>query len=1189
MAETVLEPFGSTRYPLQAAPEPGLRPELLAAQDGAPVPLAPALEQSMPEAAANAQTRLAREAAPESTFVEALGAGVKLWDSTRIVDRVMRPAFPVDPSFNTFNALQQLGIPLTEAQHEFMVSVGTSAEGFKYGVQYIQNLQAAQKVVGDHPIAGTIAALGDPIWMGIPPAVRLGRLAGAAGRATSAVASAAVTGGVMAAGEGPRDDAELALGMLTAGAVAAAVYTPGKGLVQADPDFPAAQLNTVVNDLRSPAPKPRYKLVSPAEHVDVEIPEVAAVFDDLVTPAKGAVYTSKTVGELPALAGAKPRFGYRDQQHVLEFANPFDKAAYILDGNGTSKAHAEIQKWATGSGVTLDALLARGKEIRGELKAAARDGMPVAVTSPSPFTYKPRVIRTLVSPAVPASTTRVLRTPAVPARVERRKVRDAVYELVPEELAPNAVRTEAAKVVEATEQALDQQAKALGVGHKIMWNMHKTLASAGPVGKRIADLLVDNNSDLSKVSVEAHKEMVHSDLVVHQRQYEDVLRAQMASEGAGEWAKVTKSREAYAVQQRIEAQVHAELQRREQSARIGASVGQEPPKHIKDMADSIDALHKRARIEMQAAGVQGAEALKDSPGYLTRKWSSLHMDQVMDRLEALGLDRRTARTKVDSLVALAVRRANPQMSKDVADSVGHAIVERAMNKGYHLDGGITSLSSNQTKAEIREILERRGTAEDVIQETLGVLTARTDEQGKVSFLKHRIDLDYRAQMRVGSETISVGDLIDGRVSTILDQYSRRVSTQVAMARNGIKSASDLDALRAELSHSITNPEKRAETIKLFDNIVAHMRGDPAGAAMNEHFRTVQAFTRATTLSWSGFWQATEYANAAAEYGLLKTVKYMAREAPGLRTLLKPTKEQARTLETALSEHSTASLRIRPFLARFEDGFEMDTANGLQLSMQAANNLVPMANGMAYVHHHQAKVVANLVLDRLEQAAKGNPKARQALAQYGLEAPVMDRLNAEIQKHGYAVDSWDREVWAAVRPAFGKMMDAGVLRSRLGDVPAFAAFDPVGKFLFTYRTFVLTAHNKVLAGGLERNGAAATGLVMLYQFPLAMLAVQAQAALRGETLDDEALVKKTVGQMGGLGLFSEPLKIIMGESNSVGAPGLIAIDRAARIPGAVSSWASEGDPSKAVSLGVSLFPVVHAIPFVNALAHRNKED
>lgn len=1027
MAETVLEPFGSTRYPLQATPEPGLRPELLAAQDGAPVPLAPALEQSMPEAAANAQTRLAREAAPESTFVEALGAGVKLWDTTRIVDKVMRPAYPVDPSFNTFNALQQLGIPLTESQHEFMVSVGTSAEGFKYGVQYIQNLQAAQKVVGDHPIAGMIAALGDPVWMGIPPAVRLGRLTGAAGRATSAVASAAVIGGVMAAGEGPRYEAEIALSMLAVGAVAAAVYTPGKGLVKADPDFPDAQLHTVVNDLRNPAPKPRYKLVN---------------------------------------------------------------------------------------------------------------GKP---------------------------------------------------ELVPDELAPNAVRTEAEKVVEATEMALDQQAKALGVGRKIMWNMHKTLASAGPVSKRIADLLIDNNSDLSKVSVEAHKAMVHSDLVVFQRQYEDVLRAQMAAEGAGEWTKVTRSREAYAVQQRIEAQVHAELQRREQSARLGAQVGQEPPKHIKDMADSIDALHKRARIEMQAAGVHGAEALKDSPGYLTRKWSSLHMDQVMGRLEALGLDRRTARAKVDSLVALAVRRANPQMTKDVADSVGHAIVERAMNKGYHLDGGITSLSSNQTKAEIREILERRGTAEDVIQETLGVLTARTDEQGKVSFLKHRIDLDYRAQMRVGSETISVGDLIDGRVSTILDQYSRRVSTQVAMARNGIKSASDLDALRAELSHSITNPEKRAETIKLFDNIVAHMRGDPAGAAMNEHFRTVQAFTRAITLSWSGFWQATEYANAAAEYGLMKTLKHMAKEAPGLRALLKPTKEQARTLETALSEHSTASLRIRPFLARFEDGFEMDTANGLQLSMQAANNLVPMANGMAYVHHHQAKVVANLVIDRLEQAAKGNPKARQALAKYGLEAPVMDRLNAEIQKHGYAVDSWDREVWAAVRPAFGKMMDAGVLRSRLGDVPAFAAFDPVGKFLFTYRTFVLTAHNKVLAGGLERNGAAATGLVMLYQFPLAMLAVQAQAALRGETLDDEALVKKTVGQMGGIGLFSEPFKIIMGESDSVGAPGLIAIDRAARIPGAMSSWASEGDPSKAVSLGVSLFPVVHAIPFVNALAHRNKED
>ena len=56
---------------------------------------------------------------------------------------------------------------------------------------------------------------------------------------------------------------------------------------------------------------------------------------------------------------------------------------------------------------------------------------------------------------------------------------------------------------------------------------------------------------------------------------------------------------------------------------------------------------------------------------------------------------------------------------------------------------------------------------------------------------------------------------------------------------------------------------------------------------------------------------------------------------------------------------------------------------------------------------------------------------------------MDKLAAEIKAKGFDVDQWDDAVWAEVRPAFAKMMDASVLRGRLGDIPAFAAFDPVG--------------------------------------------------------------------------------------------------------------------------------------------------
>src|SRR5574340_1459007 len=139
-----------------------------------------------------------------------------------------------------------------------------------------------------------------------------------------------------------------------------------------------------------------------------------------------------------------------------------------------------------------------------------------------------------------------------------------------------------------------------------------------------------------------------------------------------------------------------------------------------------------------------------------------------------------------------------------------------------------------------------------------------------------------------------------------------------------------------------------------------------------------------------------------------------------------------------------------------------------------------------------------------------------LSRYGIDSHVIGKLRTEISAHGMNTDAWAPAVWQRVRPAVSKMMDESVLRARLGDMPVFAKFDPVGKFVFTYRSFMLTAHNKLLAGTLAREGPVALGTMMMYQMPLAALAVKAQAALQGKDLKDNEVWAKTASQMGSLG-------------------------------------------------------------------------
>lgn len=1023
-------PYGSEFVPVPEVTDPSAPVGTGVQPDGPRVPLTDNALQNEPGISSGRAGREARTNQVEASMIETAGAAAWSWDTSRLVRRAVRPAFSDDTPISQYEYLDHIPLVLSDDEREYFMKVGTGQKSAAYAINEIETRRSAQQAIGQHELVAFAASMADPMWLAIPPAVRLGKTSNAAGRAIAGATGAAIAGAVTASGEGPVNDTEIAMSMLLNGTVAAAVYKPHVGFVPRDPTFPQAGLDKAVADAR-------------AGH----------------TAAQG--------------------------------------------------------NW---TGTPVDAQV---------------PGMPPGITG-------------------------------------------------------GIVNSEPHKVSAAVDKALTENAKERGLGDKMQWNMRKTMASYSKVGDEVANLLYDNNSDLSLTSIESIREAVHSDLMVHQLDYGDALRAAMASQGAdlSKTINPLTTLEAFRTQRTIEAELQREMFRREQLTRQGREINTEQvPKHIAEMADSLDKLHARALAELKAAGVEGADNLLETPGWLHRKWSSLNMDDAINKMTSMGLTAEQSLKKLHGLVGLSVRRANTNMSKELADQVGQAIVDRTMRKGFFEDSAFNGPVDEAQLKQVRDILKSGKMKHVDIERVLDVLRVESDDAGKQGFMKHRMDLDYRATIRIGAEDVSVMDLIDSRVTDIADQYGKRVATSVAFAQKGLKKPSDIVALRDKLSHG-TDVTKRKEAIDQFDNTIAYFRGEASGASMNNSFRLAQAYTRMVALAWSGLWQGTEYANMMAEYGLSKTLKYAAQEIPGFKAALNPSKNDARTLNNVLADHSSQSMRMRPYLARYEDGYAMDMGDAMQLSAQQAAQLVPYANGMKYVHHHQAKVVGNLILDRLDMAAKGNTQAREALAKFGLEYPVMDEVGKEIQKHGFRVDDWDNEVWNKARPAFAKMMDTAVLKGRLGDIPAFAAFDPIGKFLFTFKSFSLVAQNKLLAGGLSRNGLASVSLMMMYQFPLALAAVQAQSVLKGQgALSEKDMVSKGIGQMGGLGLFSEPFKWATGESNSVGAPGLIALDRGVRMFQGVA----QGDMNKAATSAMTLMPVANANPIFNAMVQHMKDN
>lgn len=742
----------------------------------------------------------------------------------------------------------------------------------------------------------------------------------------------------------------------------------------------------------------------------------------------------------------------------------------------------------------------------------------------------------------------------------------------------------------AVAKAIDKHETSLAgkIGQKISWSLHKTLANYGAEGKRVADLLVDNPIDMAGDSVVSQTRAIRADLAAPQYAYEDKLKDALSERGFGTLKRIFTPRAALKEQQTIEREVMQELWGREQAGRQGRQWMSQASPATRAMADDIDRMNAMALAEMKSAGVKGAEDIAEKSGYVSRKWDISKLDTMEQALIAGGQTEEIARKNIRRMVQASLRRANgwdDVLSSDIAK----ALLDRTRRKGYFEDSAFRSHAGNEAIAELRDILQGSGIRGDRLQQAIDVIAGKVDEAGKSSVLKHRVDLDMKSGMAMPDGSfVTVADLLNTDLTRIQEQYLDHVAGRAALARKGLGDVSSVGQLKADLMHSIPAENTRREASDLFDQTMNSILGNPVGEQLPDLMRNSQAVTRMVGLASSGLWQVTEFAPAMARYGALKTLGYMFRELPGASKLFSNAARDGSTatqLHSILTRNASADIRMRPFVQRMEDNFDIPPSATVTLALHQAQQLVPYLNAQKFVQTKQARVVANLVIDSLEKAGRGDKRAIAAWEQYGLKSHIVVELSDELKSAGMDTAKWSDGVWEKVRGPLTKAMDDAVLRNRTGEIPAFAQFSQVGKFIFTFRNFVLGAHNKVLAGTMGREGFAGLGLLMLYQMPLAMLATAANGQIQGKPVKDEKdLVTKSFGQMGSFGLFSEAFGVISGQKQQFGAPGLIAIDRLYKTVG----QAAQGNWSQAASAGMAATPILSIIPGLRGFGEAFKD-
>lgn len=726
------------------------------------------------------------------------------------------------------------------------------------------------------------------------------------------------------------------------------------------------------------------------------------------------------------------------------------------------------------------------------------------------------------------------------------------------------------------------------VGRKISWSYHKSMAQLSSVGKEVADTLLDDPLDMTSNSATSQMRAIRADLSAFQYKYEDLLKEELAARGAGLKNRIL-SKDARRVQEQLEKEVGLEMLARASATQRGVVHNSTAKPAVQKLADALDAAAKAGLDELKRAGVQGAEELTEKSGYFSRRWDVTKQESALNRLKAGGLSDKEAKSRLTDLLSESLRRANgwdATLSRDVAG----AMVDRTHRKGYFEDTAFRSHYGKEAAAEVRDILERSGLPADRVQRALDVITGVVDEAGKAPILKRRVEMDmfHSIVMPNGSE-LAVHDLIDMNMTRITDRYLDTVAGQSALARKGLPTSSEIAALRTKYLEGIPTEANRAEGAKLFDGAIDILMGRPVGEQIPELMRNIQGLNRMISLGSSGFWQVTEFAPLMARYGGKKVLDALFKAHPDAESFFTGVfkdKGAATELQNILTRNAAQDVRIRPYIQKMEDNFEIPMSSQLQLALQQAEQLVPYINGMKFVQQHQARVASNLILETVNKAARGDVRAVAALEKYGLESSSMLKIANNIKQFGTDTAKWSDGTWDALRGPITKMMDDTVLRARAGELPAFAQLSAVGKFIFTFRSFILAAHNKILAGGLTREGYGGVALVMMYQLPLSMMATAAAMSIQGkppENTHDWAM--RSINQMGALGLFSDLFGVISGQKNQFGAPGLIAIDRLYRFGGEIG----QGDVGGASAVLINSLPIISIIPGVKAIGESLKGD
>ncbi|AZF94048.1 internal virion protein with endolysin domain [Pectobacterium phage Clickz] len=695
------------------------------------------------------------------------------------------------------------------------------------------------------------------------------------------------------------------------------------------------------------------------------------------------------------------------------------------------------------------------------------------------------------------------------------------------------------------------------------FSLYERLKSFGSKAATLADQLVVDATGTEANSAAHHARAAHLASNVSIVQVDDAFRQALSAD----WPLVQRLRHPvlYREAQRdLSQKVYQQLAENHDRFLKGQSIQPSNDPRVNSMVDAFVnsnwAKDELARVK--GAGINGADAVRESPYYLPRQHSGNKLNDFM---------RNNRQVTKDDIVGMYTEQFSRMFQQngitpETARKLGAKMFDNMQDQAAHVQGYRQSIAG-MSYDDIENTLEALGASDPTITAFLGAIKGSGEQANKVRNLRGRAEFDMTAQYTTKSgDMISPSMFVNNDVMGLMEGYSRRMSGRVGLAKAGFP---DLrDAVKA-IDEAAAEAQDPAAALHAFDNTMNQILGYPTGEDVPDILRSASIIGGALNLANSGIYQLADMSLMLQQFGITKTLKAFGSTAFGRNAMdVAKSAEFGSRLQDVIEARHVLSGKYRSVLTHLEDNRDIGSLGVAHRYVQQMGQGTRFVNGMEFIRRGQAKLVSGLIADTVDDAIAGNASAVTAMERFGLNQQLLDELrkataaNPDMRK-------WPDSVRMDIEAVTHNMADSIVLENRLGEIPAWMQFSSVGKVILPYMTFVAGAWNKILRRTAKLDGATGVAIALAYQMPLVTLSSATSIAISGKPVTPESVAQRALVQVPMMSWAGFAVDFwANGASNNLAALALVD-----RMHAAMSSIASgETNPES----------LIKAVPFLSIL-------